>query len=184
MFLRITSASFAVTVALMSVTCATAKEAAVDTTAANQFFAAIRANDVASVEKQLQAQPALVRAHNRKGRSAVLVAMFVSVDDAFVPVAKNEMLRTLLAKSPPLEFYELCGLGRAAEVAKQVKAHPDLATSWTKWGWSVLHLAAFSGDAETVRILVEHGADIQARARTPFLNTPLQTALLAGQYDT
>src|SRR5262249_31326781 len=102
----------------------------------------------------------------------------------FLPVAKNEMVHTLLAKSPPLEFYELCGLGRSAEVAKQVAAHPDLATSWTKWGWSVLHLAAFSGDVETVRILVEHGADIQARARTQFLNTPLQTALLAGQFDT
>jgi ankyrin repeat protein len=50
-------------------------------------------------------------------------------------------------------------------------------------GFSALHLAAFSGDVETARLLLARGAEINARSRSRFKNTPLQVGLLVGQYD-
>jgi cytohesin len=58
------------------------------------------------------------------------------------------------------------------------------ATTWTGFGWSALHLAAFSGVPGAVELLLDRGAPIDARARSKFKNTPLQAALLAGQATT
>lgn len=73
---------------------------------------------------------------------------------------------------------------RRVEPGSPLKKDPKLATSWNDFGWTPLHLAAFSGSAETARFLLERGADLTLRAKTKFRNTPLQTALLPGQYET
>jgi hypothetical protein len=58
MFRRIASVSLAATLAITALTrAAAANDAAVDSAAVKKFVAAIRANDVASVKSQLQAQP-------------------------------------------------------------------------------------------------------------------------------
>ena len=117
-------------------------------------------------------------------RSPVAKALFRNDGEGFVPPAKNEALQALLAKKPALTFYEACGVGNAAEVARHLKEDPKLATSWNEFGWTPLHLAAFSGSAETARLLLDNGADVNLRAKTKFRNTPLQAALLTGQYET
>jgi hypothetical protein len=122
-----------------------------------------------------------------EGASApVNEALFRIEGEAFVAPAKNEALQALLAKKPALTFFEACGVGDAAEVARRLKEDPARAHSWNDLGWSTLHLAAFSGSAETVRLLLDGGAGalVGARARTKFRNTPLQAALLSGQYET
>jgi uncharacterized protein len=117
---------------------------------------------------------------------SIAKALFQIEGETFVPPAKNTALQALLAKKPALSFHDACGVGDAAEVARQLKGDPRLATSWNDFGWSALHLAAFSGSAETVRLLLDAGADvmINTRAKTRFRNTPLQAALLPGQYET
>jgi ankyrin repeat protein len=116
--------------------------------------------------------------------SAVMKALFYRSGGELTPPANNEALKAVLAKRPALTFLEACGVGDAAEIARQLKRDPKLATTWTTWGWSALHLAAFSGDPEAVRLVLDRGADINARARTKFKNTPLQAALLANQLAT
>jgi len=116
--------------------------------------------------------------------SAVTKALFKTAGEGFVPPARNAELQALLAKHPRLTFFEACGVGDATEVARQLASDPKLATGWNDFGWSALHLAAFSGSAETVRLLVERGAEVNARAHTRFKNTPLQAALLTGQLAT
>jgi hypothetical protein len=88
------------------------------------------------------------------------------------------------SRRPALTFLEACGVGDTAEIAGQLKRDPKLAATWTTWGWSTLHLAAFSGEPEAVRLLLDRGAEVNARAHTKFKNTPLQAALLAGQLAT
>jgi ankyrin repeat protein len=117
-------------------------------------------------------------------RSPVTKALFRNDGEGFVPPAKNEALQALLATKPTLTFYEACGVGDAAEVARHLKEDPKLAASWNDFGWTPLHLAAFSGSAQTLRLLLDRGADVNVRAKTKFRNTPLQTALLPGQYET
>ena len=110
--------------------------------------------------------------------------LFHNDGEGFTPPADNRALQALLARHPALSFLEACGVGDTAAIARQLKRDPKLATSWTPFGWSALHLAAFSGVPGAVQLLLEHGADINARARSKFKNTPLQAALLAGQLAT
>ena len=83
-----------------------------------------------------------------------------------------------------LDFLEACGVGDAQEIARQLARDPKLATTSTAFGWTALHLAAFSGVPAAVQLLLERGAPIDARAHSKFKNTPLQAALLAGQLAT
>ena len=116
--------------------------------------------------------------------SPVMKALFQNVGEGFTAPAKNEALQALLARKPALTFFEACGVGDAGEVARRVKESSKLASAWNDFGWTPLHLAAFSGNPDVVRLLLERGAEVDVRARTKFRNTPLQAALLAGQYDT
>jgi uncharacterized protein len=120
------------------------------------------------------AQPAL---------SEVMKALF-RIDRTFIAPQKNEVLQALLAKKPELTFFEACGVGDAARVRAFLKEKPSLVGEWTSFGWTPLHLAAFSGNAETAKLLLDRGAAIHVRAKSKFRNTPLQTALLSGQYET
>src|SRR5690242_6186289 len=83
--------------------------------------------------------------------NTILKALLHNDGEGFTPPAKNEALQALLAKKPPLTFFEACGVGDAAEVARQLKRDPKLAVAWHPRGWTPLHLAAFSGSAEIVR---------------------------------
>jgi len=118
--------------------------------------------------------------------SAIIKALFHNDGESFTPPAENRALQALLAKHPALSFLEACGVGDTAEIARQLKRDPKLATTWSPFGWSALHLAAFSGVPGAVQLLLDHGAgdEINARARSRFKNTPLQAALLAGQLAT
>src|SRR4051794_9220901 len=73
--------------------------------------------------------------------------LFHSDGEGFTPPANNKPLQALLAQNPALSFFEACGVGATAEIARQLKRDPKLATAWTEFGWSALHLAAFSGVA-------------------------------------
>lgn len=115
---------------------------------------------------------------------SILKTLFRNDGDGFTPPADNKALQALLARKPVLTFFEACGVGDTAEIAKQLKRDPKLATAWHELGWSPLHLAAFSGVPAAVQLLIDRGGNIHARARTKFKNTPLQAALLAGQLAT
>jgi uncharacterized protein len=122
--------------------------------------------------------------HAAPDDSPIFKAMHHIENDAFTPPAENAALQALLAQHPKLTFLEACGVGDIAEMTRQLKRDPKLATTWTKFGWSALHLAAFSGAPGAVQMLIDRGADVQARARNKFKNTPLQVALLDGQLAT
>ena len=117
-------------------------------------------------------------------RSPILKALLHNDGEGFTPPAENKALQALLAQHPALTFFEACGVGDTAEIARQLKRDPRLATTWHPGGFSPLHLAAFSGVPGAVQLLLDRGAEINARARSKFKNTPLQAALLAGQYAT
>ena len=117
-------------------------------------------------------------------RSPILKALLHNDGEGFTPPAENKALQALLAQHPALTFFEACGVGDTAEIARQLKRDPKLATTWTEFGASALHLAAFSGVPGAVQLLLDRGAEINARARNKFKNTPLQVALLDGQLAT
>jgi uncharacterized protein len=159
--------------------------------AALRFFEALGRQDLPAVQAQLEADPRLANAKGPASRdlpagggSAVLTAALVIRRGGFQPPAENAVLQALLARKPQLDIFDACVAGQSDVVAKQLERDPKLAQAWHPMGWSALHLGAFSGDARVVELLLANGADIQARAKTRFRNTPLQTGLLAGQQVT
>ena len=137
---------------------------------------------VAAVVSQMAGAPA--PAAEELKMSPVLRALMSIQGEAFVPPAQNESLQALLRQHPKLDFFEMCGVGDARQVREALQVDAALARSWHPIGWSALHFAAFSGDVDTVTLLLDRGAVIDARAHTRFLNTPLQAALLSGQIST
>jgi uncharacterized protein len=110
--------------------------------------------------------------------------MLRNAGEGFTPVRKNAELQTLLKSKPALDFFDTAALGSTADLKRQLDRDPSLISARTKWGWTALHMAAFAGNVDNAKLLIERGASIEDRARTKFRNTPLQVAMLTGEYDT
>lgn len=150
-----------------------------------RFFKAIASRDVATVRAMLDANPQLLNAKRPNGASAVLAA-FLSNQKGFLAPPQNEVLAAVLRRKPTLDIFEASGVGDIDRVRELLSSDPSLATSWSSVGWTPLHFAAFGGNVDVLNVLMKQGAasQVNARAKTKFLNTPLQAALLTAQYGT
>ena len=148
------------------------------------LFNAIRAQDVAEIDRLLSVDPKLASTRNAGGHSAVMMALFLSVGEVIPSPEHNAPLQTLLKRRPPLTFFEACATGDFNAVRAALGRDTSLARAWDPIGLSALHFAAFSGNAATTQLLLDRGADLDGRARNAFRNTPLQVALLAGNEAT
>jgi len=151
--------------------------------AEDDFLKAVNSGDVATVTSMLARDPALANAKNAKGTSAVISALFINKGEGFLDPAKNEMLHAILAQKPHLDIFETAALGTAAQLEVML-TDGDAVKSRNHFGWTLLHMAAFGGNVANTELLIKKGAAIEARAASKFRNTPLQTALLSGQYAT
>ena len=82
---------------------------------------------------------------------------------------KRERGEALLTPGQETVF-EAAAFGRVARLEELLSEHPELARSWSQDGFTPLHTAAQNGDAELVRLLLQHGADAGTTAsdgRTP-----------------
>lgn len=68
--------------------------------------------------------------------------------------------------------------GMAAKLLEQLKSNPSLATTKDERGWTLLHQEALAGNAATVRVLLQAGADRDAMTKQGA--TPLQLARSLG----
>ncbi len=152
--------------------------------AADDFFHAIRSNDAATVRSMLEKDPSLVNARSPKGASAVIAALFIIDGETFFDPKKNEVLQLVMARHPKLGLDETAALGTAGELASMLRNDPGAVSRFNPFGWTLLHIAAFAGNAGTTRLLINLGAPIDVRAKTRFLNTPLLASLLSGQFET
>src|SRR5438132_460266 len=151
--------------------------------AEDDFLKAVNSGDVATVKSMLERDPALANAHNDKGTSAVISALFINKGEGFLEPAKNEMLHAILAQKPHLDIFETAALGTESQLDAMLTG-ADSVNRRTHFGWTLLHLSAFGGNVATTELLIKKGAAIDARAGSKFRNTPLQTALLSNQYAT
>jgi ankyrin repeat protein len=149
---------------------------------AETFINAIRARDAAAVRTMLDADASLAASRSAKGTSAVTAALFINEGEGFIDPPKNEILRAVLSRNPKLDLFDTAALGTAQQLEAMLGA--DGVSKRSHFGWTPLHLAAFSGNVANTELLIRKGADVSARAKSKFLNTPLQTAMLTGQYAT
>ena len=115
--------------------------------------------------------------------SPVMRALFANSGQGFMNPQQNEALATLLKSQPQLDFFEACAVGDVEKIAASLQADPALLQGWHSLGWTGLHFAAFGGNVPAIKLLLERGAAVNARARNRFSNSPLQAAFLTGQYE-
>jgi uncharacterized protein len=92
--------------------------------------------------------------------------------------------RTLLAPDDELPAYEAAAFGRVERLRRLLDEDPANANDWSPDGFSALHLAIFGGSEKAVRLLSEHGADVDALATSEIARVrPLGTAAFVRRPD-
>src|SRR5438067_13056499 len=158
-----------------------AAAAAAQPSAEEKLFTAIRESTLDEVKRLLDKDPSLASAHSAKGTSAVTAALFTARGEGFMPPRKNRVLAEVLAHGAPLDRFEAAALADTARIAKELAADPKYTEAESNFGWAPLHFAAFAGNVEVAKLLLDRGAAIDRRANTKFRNTPLQVSLLTRQ---
>ncbi len=131
------------------------------------FFEAVRAGDLAAVQQMVADDPSLLRARDERGLDAFTAARY----------ARNEgMAEYLLSAGAELNVFSAAMAGRAGRIREILAGEPALVSGYSHDGWTALHLAAFFGKREPAEVLIQAGADVNARSLNPMRNTPLHAA--------
>jgi len=138
--------------------------------ASEDLLAAIDAGNVDRVRAMLDADPSLATARDHEGVSALLRARYRR-DRALVEAIK--------ARVGSLDAFEAATFGDLDRLAVLLAADPDLTERRTGDGFTALHLAAFFGQDDVVRLLLARGADPDARGAGWMTGTPLNAAASA-----
>jgi ankyrin repeat protein len=172
-----------------------------------EFLSAVQAGNLAQVKEMLQNEPALATAQNADGVSAVLLACYYRHKELVAELlntdielnvfeasatGRTERVKVLLAKDPGLaNAYAADGftpLGLAAFFGHKLLAEVLLAggakvnqASRNKEKVMPLHSALAAQQADIVRLLIDHGADVKACQTSGV--TPLHQAAASGQLD-
>jgi uncharacterized protein len=138
------------------------------------LFEAIDADDVERVQSMMAADPSLASSRDGQGVSALMRARYRS-DRALVDA--------VMAGGPTIDVFEAASLGDVERLQELLDADPSLATVFSGDGFTALHLPAFFGGVEAVRLLLDRGADVDAHGRGWMTGTPLNSAAAGGHTD-
>jgi len=131
------------------------------------LFDAIDKGDIGRLSRLLAEKPALAAARAADGVSALLYARYRD---------KLPAVETLLSANPPIDVFDAAALGRTGRLRELIAAEPKLTGAFSSDGFTPLHLAAFFGQAETARVLIHAGADVNAVSRNDMKVMPLHSA--------
>jgi uncharacterized protein len=97
---------------------------------------------------------------------------------------KTDEARAIAAGRSELDVFEAAAIGDVGRLHVLLDDDPDLAAAWSEDGFTPLHYAAFFGHPAAAKLLVDRGADLEARStNTQFAldAAPLHSASAAGQ---
>jgi ankyrin repeat protein len=142
-----------------------------------EIFAAVERGNLARVEALLTADPGLVHARNERGDSVLLTAVYSGRKDLF---------QRLLALGAGVSLHEASALGLVDRARAHLDADPQGIAVHSHDGFTALHLAAFFGHRDLAALLLDRGADVNARSKSERFaqsNTPLHAAAANKQVD-
>jgi ankyrin repeat protein len=139
-----------------------------------RFFEAIDEGDVDRVRSMVSAEPGLASARDAQGLSALMRARY-RLDTA--------LLDAVMSGDPALDVFDAASVADVERLRQLLDADPSLATAFSGDGFTALHFPAFFGGVEPARLLIERGADVDARGRGWMTGTPLNSAASGRHAD-
>ena len=138
------------------------------------IFRAVEDGDGDEVRRLVRHRADIVDAQRATdGLSLVLYAMYLG---------KWEMVDLIAPIHPGLDVFESAALGRDRRVRHLTTTNPKLLAKRSADGWTALHLAAFFGQIDTARVLIDQGADVNAASENDLSNRPLHSAAAGRHY--
>jgi ankyrin repeat protein len=138
------------------------------------FFAAIEAGETDRVPALLDADPSLANSRDAEGVSALMRARY-RFDDALVDAIRSRV--------PELDLFEAASFGDMRRLEELLERDPASVGATTGDGFTALHLAAFFGHPDATRLLVRHGADVDAPGTGWMTGTALHSSASASHAD-
>ena len=143
-------------------------------TAVVDLLNAARAGDGGKVKELLQADPRLLVARDPMGNTALIIA---------VNSGHDALAALLFDAGVEPGLHEAAAIGDTERVRAALARDPGLLDSYSPEGFPALALAAHFGHLETVRLLLDLGAEVNHVARHHLGVTPLHAALFGRQLD-
>lgn len=131
-----------------------------------EIFELIAAGDAEGVRALVARDPTQAAARDANGVSALLQARYRWND---------ELVDAIRAAAPPLDQFDAAAFGELELLGDPL--------AWSGDGFTALHLAAFFGQVEAVRLLLARGAVVDAVSRNGLAVPPLQSAAAAGERE-
>jgi len=130
------------------------------TSPVDDIIAAAVSGDLPRVIELLELDPTLAGMSNMFGSTAIHAAHYSG---------HTEIVKLLLAQSPPLDGFLAAELGFTRVLTRWLEKHPTFATIRSAAGSTALHGACYWGSIEAARLLLDHGADVNAVTTDDFL---------------
>jgi uncharacterized protein len=89
----------------------------------------------------------------------------------------------LLASGPQLNVFEAAALGRTDRLKELLEEDPSQASAFGDDGFHPLGLACFFGHVDAARLLLKHGADVNALSRNEHIQTAAIHAAAASNEE-
>lgn len=134
----------------------------------SEMIEAVKAGDADALRRIIQRDRAAAGARADGGDSPLLIALYHG---------RRDLAELLLAQGRQPDAFEAAALGDAERLQSLLDAEPSAVTRYSNDGWTPLHLAAFFGHADAVRLLLERGSDARAVSINAMRNTPLHAGL-------
>ncbi len=142
----------------------------------DDLLKAAQKNDATKLTSILDRHPSLLRMHTPNG-TLVLTAMYYDAADA---------VKVLLDRTPEdaLNLYEAATVGNARRLKTILGQSPVRINEPNKEeGFTPLGLAAFFGHPEAIKVLLEHGADVNLKLPSRFANTAVDAAVSGNRAE-
>jgi uncharacterized protein len=141
-----------------------------------QFLKLIQRGATAEIADAVNDDPALLTWRDAQGVSALMWSIYTGQ-----AMVRDFLLAARLRTGVEPDIFEAAASGDAESLRKCLSAMPESAKSYAGDGWTPLHLAAAFGTPESVRLLLENGAPVDAVSKNPQTNQPLHATLALGR---